>query len=250
MRSYALTYPQLINQAIATGMSDDDLARLKQAYEFTERMTDGLYRAQGVPFSCHLVRCGSIVMATRQPVHVVMTAMVHAAYRLDRFRDSRRRRFRPGRGAQVRRALGEDVERLLSAYEELPWYSTDALDRHLASLDDAGELTRQALVMRLGDELDDALDLAMAYLGEDDVHVRVARYGDRCVELARRLGLPELEAEFHEVEREYRERRIPQVVKVHRNRGYERSRKHLWEMSTLEGWLLAAARRVHRRLRG
>ena len=62
MTNYALTYPQLICQARDQGVDPEGLRRLRETYAFVERMVDGLYRAQGVPFSCHLVRAASIAL--------------------------------------------------------------------------------------------------------------------------------------------------------------------------------------------
>jgi len=75
IRPFALTYPQLMQQAQAQGLPAAELARLHRAYDALERLSDGFHRAQGMPFICHLVRTASIVLAERQPVEVVIAAM-------------------------------------------------------------------------------------------------------------------------------------------------------------------------------
>jgi hypothetical protein len=68
MRSFALTYPQLMNQAIAAALDTEAVVRLRATYELAERFADGVYRPQGEPFLCHLVRTASIVLAEGQPL--------------------------------------------------------------------------------------------------------------------------------------------------------------------------------------
>ena len=56
MPSYAMTYPQLMNQAIAAGWEMNELCALRVAYALSEDLCDGLHRPHGTPFLCHLVR--------------------------------------------------------------------------------------------------------------------------------------------------------------------------------------------------
>ena len=125
----ALTYPQLMNQAIAAAVDADALVRLRATYELAERLADGVYRPQGEPLLCHLVRTASIVLAEDQPLPVVQAALLHAAYSL---------RARVGeanehgsRRAWLRTAAGPEVEQLVFAYDQLPWNSSAQLKRHV-----------------------------------------------------------------------------------------------------------------------
>ena len=250
MRNYALTYPQLMNQAIAAGYEPDALIDLRVAYALSEGMCDGLHRPQGTPFLCHLVRTASIVLGTGAPAPVVRAALVHAAYRLEHFSGSRRRPAGNRRRARLRRTLGSEVEQLVWEYEQQPWYRADALERHLAQLDTYAEPTRQALLIRCGDELDDALDMSPAYTREGDSAARRADFGDGCVELARRLGAAELAAELARAYEQCRGTERADALRTGRSTSYERSRFHLWERTLPERLFasaLAAARRVLRR---
>ncbi len=65
VRTFALTYPQLMNQAIDMKLAEEDLFHLRKAYELSERLFDGLYRGQHAPFLCHLVRTASILLAEK-----------------------------------------------------------------------------------------------------------------------------------------------------------------------------------------
>jgi hypothetical protein len=124
------------------------------------------------------------------------------------------------------------------------------MECHLAQLDTYSESTRQALLIRCADELDDALDGSLAYTREGNSAARLATSGDGCVELAHRLGAAELAAELaHEYE-QCRSTTRADALRTGRSTSYERSRSHLWERTLPERLLasaLAAARRAWRR---
>ncbi len=250
MRSYAMTYPQLMNQAIAAGYEMNSLCALRVAYALSEDLCDGLHRPHGTPFLCHLVRTASIVLETGAPGTVVRAALVHAAYHLDRFSGSRRRRTGRRRRSRLRRARGSEVEQLVWEYEQQPWYRAEVVERHLAQLETYAESARQALLIRCADELDDALDVALAYTREGNSASRLAAAGDRCVELARRLGAAELAEELAQAYEQCRGTERADALRTGRAASYERARTHLWERTLPERLLrsaLAAARRVGRR---
>jgi hypothetical protein len=247
--SFALTYPQLVAQCIDRGFDNASLGRVQDTCEFMERMADGIYRAQGVPFSCHLVRTASIVLSTGASLQVVQAALVHSAYRLSRFRNSRRRPFRAAHRRELQAALGTDVEALVYAYEKLSWYRAEALDRYISTLESMSDTTREALLIRLADELEDWLDLALAFKDNRQVACRIDAYGERCIRLAELMALGELADFMRSAAARYRDLQLPGEVILHRNRVYERPRRHLWERSTPETWLLAGARCIARSLR-
>jgi (p)ppGpp synthase/HD superfamily hydrolase len=249
MTSYATTYPQLINQAIALDRPPSDLAALRATYEFAEPLCDGIYRAQGVPIINHFVRAASIVLAADAPIEVVQVAMLHGAYRLSYFRDSRRRRLRASHRRLVRRRLGEQVEALLHVYHCLNWYDLESVEAHLTRLGTHDQATLHALLVRLADYLDDHLDGAMAYAGRvaDDPGARA--FSEACQGLARRLGAPRLGAEIAAAYQVNCSVELPDVVVMHRGRGYERPRRHLWEKTWVESTVVDMARRAYRRLR-
>ena len=56
MKAFAITYPQLMNQAAASGFAERDIIRLRDGYDLAVRFVDGVYRSKSVPFLCHLVR--------------------------------------------------------------------------------------------------------------------------------------------------------------------------------------------------
>ena len=158
MRHFALTYPQLVGDLVDAGVDDAGIERAARVYEFAERMADGLYRPQGQPFLCHLVRVASITLAQQPPFPVALAAMVHASYELHQFRDSRRRPPDRRRRAQVAAAVGADVEELVHGYHDVPWASRASY--HLTRPDDPRGSERFVVMMRLANDLEDLLDAA------------------------------------------------------------------------------------------
>jgi hypothetical protein len=63
------------------------------------------------------------------------------------------------------------------------------------------------------------------------------------------MALGELAESMRGAAARYRDLQLPGEIILHRNRVYERPRRHLWERSTPETWLLAGARRIVRSLR-
>jgi (p)ppGpp synthase/HD superfamily hydrolase len=242
---YALTYPQLMNQALARGLDAPALRRLREAYELTERMTDGLYRAQGQPFLCHLVRTASITLELGQPLPVVMAALLHAAYSLHVFEQSQRRKPTRRDREQLRRLVGDEVEALVAGYDRLPWYEPEALEAHLRRLDGYVPPLRALLVIRLANELEDHLDLGLAYRARFPSRDEVRPTGPLKIELARRLGLTALADELEAAFRAIAAARLPEGLARKHCHGYESSKARWWEMSPA----LKRYKRLKRRVR-
>jgi len=111
--------------ALEQGLTQESLFRLRAAHDVAEQMADGLYRAQGVPLLCHLIRTASIVLAERQPIPVVVASLLHAAYLLQEFEGAG---WRAPSRATLQQAIGEDAESLVSDYCRFPWFSQACLD--------------------------------------------------------------------------------------------------------------------------
>ena len=245
IRPFAVTYPQLMNQGIALGFPTEELARLRQAYELAERLFDGHYRGQGVPFICHLVRTASIVLAERQPVEAVAAAMLHAIYLLPRLDGGWPRRPSERRRARLQRQVGADIETLIWEYDRLPWYAAGALETHLTRVVEYPPITRQLLIMRLANALEDHLDLGMAYRGAYPYRERIACTGAQTIELACRLGCDQLAAELEEAFQAHLAGSLPAVL----GRGCSGSYAlHKGTTGPLERAVVRIAKRVKRRV--
>ena len=244
IRTFALTYPQLMSQALAQGMDTEALGQLRQAYEMAERIADGLYRGQGVPFVCHLVRTASIVLAERQPVEVVTASLLHSAYMLHCFEGCLRSPLTPSMRRQLQQAVPMEVEALVVAYDRLPWRSREAVTKHVEAVGAYSEMTRRLLVMRLANELEDYLDLGMAYRGAFPYRDRIASSGDLKVELARRLGLRVLAEELHQAYAAHLSCRLPARLTRNHAQAYELPRRRWGEMPLVQRAYTITKRRL------
>ncbi len=240
VRRFALTYPQLMNQALEQGLGEESLVRLRAAHDVAEQMADGLYRAQGVPLLCHLVRTASIVLAVRQPLPVVLASLLHAAYLLQEFEGAGRRT--PSR-AILQQAIGDYAESLVSDYRRFPWFSRARLEDHLRGLDGYAERERNLLLIRLANELEDHLDRAMAYTPAERAGRHAAAYGPQTIELADRLGLPELASELRVAIGDGVGPRIPLAIVLARREGYTRHPGVVARLEDLMHRMRAVARR-------
>lgn len=235
MRPFALTYPQLMNQALAQGLDEESLRRMRTAYELAEWEFDGFYRGQGMSFLCHLVRTASIVLAERQPIHVVMAALLHALYRKEEFYGARNGQVTWRKRNRVQGVVGKDVEALIWEYRHFPWSTEEAMHRHLEHLETYGERMRQILVVRLANQLEDYLDLGMIYRGASPSRMeREFSYWEESLLLARRLGLVQLAEEMDEAYKAHRTTpSLPGNVLRHKG-GVYKLPDHHW---LYEGWV-------------
>jgi (p)ppGpp synthase/HD superfamily hydrolase len=241
MRSFALIYPQLMNQAIAAALDADALVRLRATHELAESFADGVYRPQGEPFLCHLVRTASIVLAEGQPLPMVQAALLHAAYSL------RRRGADNERGSRrtwLQKAAGREVEQLVFAYDQLPWNSSAELKRHVEDFARYDQTTRRVVLLRLANELEDHLDRSAAYASADLVLRRQERR-DGCLILARAAGSPAFVCELTEMFDRQLDPPLPLAVVIGRNQGYTLQGKRWPELSRLRETM----RRLMRRMR-
>jgi hypothetical protein len=221
VRDFALTYPQLVSQAIAAGLDEQDLRELRSAFETGQRHFDGLYRAGAQPFICHLVRTASIVLAENQPLPLVRAALVHATYDAHRYDQS----TRPWPGRQLRRrlrrAVGPDVEEIVWTFHKLAWEQIGAPEAHLRELDRKSTTVRLALVLHLANDLENHMDSALAYRMGRQFRERIESDGSAVVQVASELGMPTLAEELSTVLQEALEETLPPAVRWNRTRGYE-----------------------------
>ncbi len=234
MRPFALTYPQLMNQALAQGMEDHQVSQLRSAHELAEAWFDGFYRGQGTPFLCHLVRTASIVLTEGQPIEAVIASLLHAIYMMGLFENGHRIKTTSRQREKVREAIGPEAEGLIWDYDQLPWHCREALNRHLEHFETYGEKTRRLLVMRLANELEDFLDLGMVYRGTNPFREKIEAYGGQCLELARRLELSQLAKELHEAFEAHLSCQLPKVVLRNHRDAYKLPQRLWLEMGLIE----------------
>lgn len=235
MRDFAMTYPQLMNQAARLNVAEADLIRLRDGYELAQRLSDGLYRKEGAPFLCHLVRTASIVLVEVEgrDLDVVLATLLHAVYFLHYFERSSRRGPRAADRRFLRTRIGERAERLVTQCGAMSWNDADSLRGYLDDAGDSRSETRQLLLMQLANELEDHLDAAVAYAPHVAANTAYLRHGALYVALAERLGHAILAGELREAFEACRRTEVPAAVTQSGHGSYELTSR-LWTANLVE----------------
>ncbi len=102
-------------------------------------------------------------------------------------------------------------------------FSQARLEDHLRGLDGYAERERNVLLIRARQQLEDPSSTrAMAYTPAERAGSHAAAYGPQTIELAGRLGLPELAAELREAIGDGSDPRNPLAIVLARREGYAR----------------------------
>ncbi len=177
----AQTNLQLYAQLHRLGFTPAQMLQVRDGYEFATALFAGQFRGSGKPFVAHLVGTASVLAAVGAPPDVVVAGLLHAAYEQGDFGLARWRHRR----ARVRAALGPTVEALVWRYNERPWTPAEVV-RIRANPTLLSPMDRQIVLMRLANELDDNLDLAMLYCAAEKDAFRDCR--DDMVALAHAIS--------------------------------------------------------------
>ena len=173
-------------------MDRADLTRIAMAYEIAATRCSAMYRPNGKPFVCHLVGTASILYSVGAPMTVVTAGLLHSVYKHGDFGRGAGR-FRKKERTDLRRAVGDAVEDLVYRYTHFEW-DHSRLDEMVDRLPSLSDRSRDVLLMRLADLLDDHVDLGRLY--ERSASKEAERRGrrDSYSRLARAAGYPELAA--------------------------------------------------------
>ena len=177
----AQTNLALYRQLHDLGYAASDLVYIRDCYELAATLFIGLLRGSGKPFLAHLVGTASALAAMKTPVAVIAAGLLHASYDQGDFGIMRWRRRRQ----RVRAIAGSDAEAFVWHYHEMPWSPAQIplLQGRVARL---STMDRIVVQMRLANELDDNLDMAMRYCHEGKDAYRDCQ--GNLVSLARELG--------------------------------------------------------------
>ena len=231
MYQFAQNYPQLMNQASEAGFNNEQLIRLHYAFDVALRMSDGIYRLQGVPLLNHLTSTASIVLAESADCELVIAALLHAAYALQHFDDNTRSKKLAGRRQDICRLFGTEIEAILWDYARMPWHRQNILDKYLADNDTFDFRARWLLTLRLANELDDNLDNAIAYSALEKTGMRSMISLETCRRLALAMDLDLIANQFEEI---IATQLTPiKSIRWDRKQGYQLKHR-LWEMGVYE----------------
>jgi (p)ppGpp synthase/HD superfamily hydrolase len=189
--SYAQTNLQLYAELRAAEYSAAHIDCIRAAYELAMALFTGRYRGSGKPFLAHLVGTASILASMHVRAPVVAAGLLHAAYTQGDFGNGWSGAS-PEKRERLRVAVGAEVEDLIGRYRSLRWHSLTIPEIH-DGLEALGPPEREVLLVRLANELEDHLDLGVLYCadaGRRRDHVRASLI--LCVDMAKRLGFPQL----------------------------------------------------------
>ena len=115
----AQTNLQLHNQLAVAGFQVREIQQVDVAYGASLRLFTGRYRANGKPFSAHLVGTASILSRHGAALDVIIAGLLHATYLQGEF-GSGNPGASPNRRRWMRQFVSSEVDELLVAYAQFP----------------------------------------------------------------------------------------------------------------------------------
>ena len=192
MEPIAQTNIQLYNQLRHQGRPAEELALVKRCYDLAVSLYTGHFQADGKPFVAHAVGVASVVAQLGVPAEIVGTACLHNIYGNGDFGDGRSHVATPRRRRVVREAVGAKVEDSIHRFRALRLTEKSLLEMS-SRLDALDTRDRNLILVELGDFLEKYLDHGVLYYGDHEwVTGFVAKHGNVLVEIAQRLGYPQL----------------------------------------------------------
>lgn len=210
----AQTNLSLYKQLHGLGYAHAELTWVRDCYELATSLFAGHLRGSGKPFLAHLVGTASTLADVGAPPVAVVAGLIHAAYEQGDFGIARWRRRRD----RVRAAIGKSAEELVWRYYRMPW-SASEISRLQSNLGQVAETDRLVVLMRLANELEDNLDLAMLHSHAVKDAYRDQR--DSFVALSRLIGCPKLANTFIATYREASENAWAAAMSLNRPASYQ-----------------------------
>ena len=245
-QSYALTYPQLVLQAVRKNYDEASLVRLRRAQEAALRLLDGFYRAQDTPFICHLTRTASIAMEHGASVDTVLAALLHAVYMFGIFRDGKAGGMTEAHQKEIRNQFGEQVDGLIADYMKLKFHEMDFLKATLESCATLSRRERDVLLIGLSNELEDYLDLQMVFRRGARYKEAIEKNGPLMIGLAKALGHASLAEELSAAFQSSLRSSVPDAAKCDRLGAYEQAEHFRMRRGRLRIFLSGIKRRMLR----
>ena len=209
---YAQNNLQLFSQLFQLGYSHPEITYIVEAYHLATQLFTCLYRPSYKCFVSHLVSTASILSTLRAPVNLIAAGLLHAAYFRGGFGEDHKGISESKRN-QMRSVVGPETEAYIARYLTLPWTPSmiSSLQRDTAQLSD---IDRNVVILRLANELEDHLDLAILYGPSTEKRIeRINRIGHLLIDLAEKLGAPVLGKELERVFNESLAREIPSELR-------------------------------------
>lgn len=184
----AQTNVQLLREVVTSGWSDDELRRLRAAYELAMRLFSGQYRANGKTQIAHHIGVASALHRGGASPDLVVVGAAHGFYALGDFGTGRSGPHERKR-ALVRRELGTGIESLVFSYSQMRW-DRETVERMTQEAESLEVERRNTIWVRVANEIDEMLDAGRRLSELDLVQAELSTPGglEAVVELARMVG--------------------------------------------------------------
>lgn len=213
MERIAQTNLQLYNQLRLEGRSPDDLALIRRCYELGVTLYSGRFQGDGKPFVAHTIGVASIMGQLGVSSVVVGAACIHNVYGNGDFGDGLSEIASPERRRIVRNAVGDEVEACIYRFRSLRLNST-SIGEIASRLDQLDGRDRDLVTMDLADHLEKYVDYGVLYFGDSAwVTDFIDDHGKALIEIANRLGHPQLAVALADAFDETARQAIPPELK-------------------------------------
>ena len=213
MERIAQTNLQLYNQVRLEGRSPDDLALIRRCYELSVTLYTGSFQGDGKPFVAHTVGVASIVGHLGISSVVVAAGCIHNIYGNGNFGDGERESASPRRRRFVRDAVGDEVEECIYRFRSFR-LTSDTIGDIASRLDQLDERDRDLVTMDLADHLEKYVDYGVLFYGDSTwVTSFIEKHGEALIDIANRLGHPQLAIALAEAFEETPRQDIPAELK-------------------------------------
>ncbi len=191
----AQTNLQLYNQMQAAGYSDEDLAFVRNAYEFGIEVFTARYVSSRRVFIEHGIGSASVLVQIGEPAMMVAAGILHNVFWNGVWKDGLKG-ITNAKREEVRQRLGDDIVPCLERFHDLRWNEETVADL-LLNFDDLDQTTYQTILLRLADHIDHLLDGGLMYSVNAAARLRRAESMLAPMEsLAEKMGYPELGVEL------------------------------------------------------
>jgi (p)ppGpp synthase/HD superfamily hydrolase len=182
----AQNYPQLAVQLTRAGWSSADLTSVREAYDLAATLFVARERGSAKPFIDHLVGTASGVLLGGGDAVQVAAALLHAVYDQGDFGDGHTG-MRPAHRRRVAATVGGPVEDLVHRYHDLGW-TFEVASKAVATIGDADPRAEAVLLIRVANEVDDAIDGGLVLSGKQHLEVHSTEMRTIAVQLAEHVG--------------------------------------------------------------
>jgi GT2 family glycosyltransferase len=213
---YAQTILQLYNQVQALGYRDEDLRKLRTAYEFATKVLGTCFRGTGKPFVSHLAGTASVLAAHGAPFSMVVAGLLPATYTHGVIAGERITPT-PSVRAYLSDTFGEHVSKLVEAYVSVEAFGSSVANQDL-DIDTLALTTAKVLLIRIANDIDEFLDLGNRYCSKEclSIHLRAPALAT----MAAKLGFESLVSELAEADRQAQSLTASSVLRSEKDGSY------------------------------